>query len=131
MKPLALVPPEMQAAIDLMKMSPGLLSHHHVFLSGMTGAGPDGAMPDDSETQFRQVFAKIEAILAQAGLDLSDVVEMTSYHIGLREHFNLFQSIRVALLTEPYPAWTAVEVAGLRRVGAIVEVRVVAALRAT
>ncbi|WP_275041520.1 hypothetical protein [Tateyamaria sp. ANG-S1] len=32
-------------------------------------------------------------------------------------------------LRAPYPAWTAVEVAGLRRVGAVVEIRAIAALR--
>lgn len=51
---------------------------------------------------------------------------MTSYHVGLREHFDLFNAIRLESFEDPYPAWTAVEVAGPRREGAIVEVRVIA-----
>ncbi|MEL6808973.1 MAG: Rid family hydrolase [Pseudomonadota bacterium] len=67
-------------------------------------------------------------MLAEADLTLASVVEMTSYHIGLRDHFDAFDAVRRAHLRDPYPAWTAVEVAGLRRVGAVVEIRVVAAL---
>ena len=48
---------------------------------------------------------------------------MTTNHIGLRGHFELFQSGRINYLKKPYPAWTAVEVAGMRREGAIVEVQ--------
>lgn len=51
---------------------------------------------------------------------------MTTYHVGLRDHFDLFNQVRLEYLEEPYPAWTAVEVAGLRREGAIVEIRVIA-----
>ena len=51
---------------------------------------------------------------------------MTSYHVGLREHFDLFNAIRLESFEDPYPAWTAVEVAGPRREGAIVDVRVIA-----
>ena len=51
---------------------------------------------------------------------------MTTYHIGLRDHVALFDRIRLDYLTEPYPAWTVVEVAGLRREGAFVDIRVIA-----
>ncbi len=107
-------------------MSPAIVSGDHVFLTGVTGAGPDGVMPDDLETQFRAVFDKIVFLLDQAGLSPRAVVEMTSYHVGLRDHFDLFSAVRADYVGDPYPAWTAVEVAGLRRPGACVEVRVVA-----
>ncbi|WP_332685390.1 Rid family hydrolase [Bosea sp. (in: a-proteobacteria)] len=87
-------------------------------------------MPEDAEAQFRNVFRKIGLLLAEAGLDFGSVVEMTSYHVGLREHFDLFDAVRLEHLGEPFPAWTAVEVAGLRREGAVVEVRIIAALDA-
>ena len=111
-----------------MRLSPGMVSGDHVFLTGITGSAPDGAMPGDPETQFRQAFDKIGAVLAEAGLGYDAIVEMTSYHIGLRDHFDCFSAVRAEYVAEPYPAWTAVEVAGLRRKGALVEIRVVAAL---
>ena len=70
----------------------------------------------------------LETILAEADLGLRSIVEMTSDHVGLRGHFEIFDRVRRARLTAPYPAWTAVEVVGLRRPGAVVEIRVIAAL---
>ncbi len=112
-----------------MKLSPGVISNEHVFLTGMTGSLADGSMPEAPEAQFRCAFDKIAAVLAEAGLNPADIVEMTSYHVGIADHFDLFAAVRAEYVAEPYPAWTAVEVAGLRRPGALVEVKVVAAIR--
>ena len=107
-------------------MSPGILSGDHVFLTGVTGSDLQGRMPEDPEIQMRNAFEKIGSVLREARLTFRSIVEMTSYHVGLRGHFDLFDAIRLEYLEEPYPAWTAVEVAGLRREGAIVEIRVIA-----
>ena len=109
-------------------MSPGVASGNHVFLTGTTGSAPDGTMPENAETQFEACFDKIAAVLAEAELTLDAVVEMTSFHVGLRGHFELFDTVRCQRFKPPYPAWTAVEVPLLRRDGAMVEIRIVAAL---
>jgi enamine deaminase RidA (YjgF/YER057c/UK114 family) len=126
----ALFPAGSRTTADQIKLSPGLISGNHVFVTGMTGSSPDGTMPDNLEDQFRQAFEKIGAVLREAGLDHGAVVEMTTYHVGLRDHFDLFCAVRAEFVSAPYPAWTAVEVAGLRRQGAVVEIRVIAALDA-
>lgn len=107
-------------------MSPGILSGNHLFLTGATGGDAEGHMPEDPETQFRNCFDKIVLVLEEAGLSFASVVEMTTYHVGLRDHFDLFDTVRLDYARKPYPAWTAVEVAGLRREGAIVEIRIIA-----
>ena len=122
----ALFPPEFRVAAERLNMSPAIVSGDHIFLTGATGSDAHGHMPDDPETQFRSTFEKIDLVLKAGGLTLDAIVEMTTYHIGLRDHFPLFDRIRLEYLTAPYPAWTAVEVAGLRREGAIVEIRVIA-----
>jgi len=122
----AIVPPEFRAGADQLKMSPAILSGDHVFLTGTTGSDLQGRMPQDQATQIRNAFDKIGAVLQEAGLTFDAVVEMTSYHVGLRTHFDLFDVIRLEYFQAPYPAWTAVEVAGLRREGAIVEIRAIA-----
>ena len=124
----ALFPAGKRTTGDRIKLSPGVISGNHVFLTGMTGSGPDGNMPDNLDAQFQQAFAKIAAILLQAGLGFDAIVEMTSYHVGLRDHFEQFCAIRSQYVSEPYPARTAFKVAGLRRKGAVVEIRVVAAI---
>jgi enamine deaminase RidA (YjgF/YER057c/UK114 family) len=126
----AVFPEGSRAIADRLMLSPGIISGNHVFLSGITGSGPDGSMPDDPEDQFRQAFQKIGVVLAEAGLGFDAVVEMTSYHVGLRDHFDRFCRVRSEFVASPYPAWTAVEVAGLRREGALVEIRVTAAISA-
>lgn len=98
----------------------------HLFLTGMTGSEASGGMPCDPEQQFHNAFAKIGAVLTEAGLGYSAIVEMTSYHIGIRDHFDLFNQVRRHYVCNPFPAWTAVGVAELRRPGALVEIRVVA-----
>jgi len=113
---------------DQIRLSPGIISGGHVFLTGMTGSRPDGTMPETEEEQFRQAFEKIGAVLQEAGLDFGAIVEMTTYHVGLRDHFDRFCAVRSDYVAEPFPAWTAVEVAGLRREGAVVEIKVVAAI---
>ncbi len=124
-----LVPAGAEAAADALKLSPGILSGGHVFLTGVTGSRSDGQMPEQPKAQFEEVFRKIGTVLAEAGLDHGDIVEMTSYHIDITRHFELFSQVRARFVKAPYPAWTAVEIAGLRRPGALVEVRVIAALR--
>ena len=126
MAKVPIVPPEFRSGHERFKFSPGVISGGHLFLTGMTGGGLDGRMPPEAEAQFRNAFDKINLVLREAGLTFRSVVEMTSYHVGLRGHFDLFDAVRLEHVEEPYPAWTAVEVAGLRREGAIVEIRVVA-----
>lgn len=75
---------------------------------------------------MRAAFDKIGLVLDEAGLSFRSIVEMTTYHIGLRDHFEVFDRVRLSFVHAPYPAWTAVEVAGLRRPGAVVEIRVIA-----
>jgi enamine deaminase RidA (YjgF/YER057c/UK114 family) len=128
MTPTALIPAGARATADQMKLSPGVISGGHVFLTGMTGSRPDGTMPIELEDQFRRAFCKIGDVLREAGLGFDTIVEMTSFHVGLRNHFDQFCAVRSEFVSDPFPAWTAVEVAGLRKVGAVVEIKVVAAL---
>jgi enamine deaminase RidA (YjgF/YER057c/UK114 family) len=107
-------------------VSPGVYSNGHLFVTGMTGSNADGSMPQSEEAQFHRAFEKIGAVLSAGGLDYGDIVEMTTFHVGLRDHFDAFNRIKGTYLVAPYPAWTAIEVAALRREGAVVEIRVIA-----
>lgn len=127
MKKRAVIPTEFKAGAENLKMSPGILSGRHLFLNGVTGSNLEGLMPVSEEEQFRNAFEKMGAVLKEAKLGFEAVVEMTTYHVGLRAHFELFDKVRLDYLPAPYPAWTAVEVAGLRREGAVVEIRAIAA----
>lgn len=122
----AIVPPGMEGYVRDWQMSPGLQAGEFVFLTGMTGAGPDGTIDTDPEAQIRLAFQRVEAVLHEGGLSFGDVVEMTSYHVGIASHIDVFRAIRAAYLAEPFPAWTAIEVAGFVTPGTICELRIVA-----
>jgi len=80
----------------------------------------------DMESQVRQVFRNLQAIVEAAGAQLDDVVKATVYLIDL-SHFALVNRIMAEYFREPYPARAAVGVAGLPR-GAQIEVECVVAL---
>lgn len=126
MRKRAIIPHETAAASRKLQLSPAMWSRGHLFLTGVTGSLPDGTMPEDPNTQFRSVFKKIRELLEEANTDTSAIVEMTSYHIDIETYFDRFADARAAYVRAPYPAWTAIGVAALRRPGALVEVRVIA-----
>ncbi len=80
----------------------------------------------DMESQVRQVFRNLQAIVEAAGARLDDVVKATVYLIDL-SHFALVNKIMAEYFREPYPARAAVGVAALPR-GAQIEVECVVAL---
>jgi enamine deaminase RidA (YjgF/YER057c/UK114 family) len=121
-----IVPTQLQSYRDDWHMSPGVSSNGLIFLTGMTGTRDDGSIARDVEQQIRDAFEKVRLVLNEAGYDLSAVVEMTSYHVGIRDHIDVFRAVRDEHLGEPYPAWTAIEVSGFISPEAVVELRVVA-----
>jgi enamine deaminase RidA (YjgF/YER057c/UK114 family) len=71
----------------------------------------------------------MKAVLAEAGLDFADVVEMTTYHVDLQKHIGAFMAVKDRYVSEPFPAWTAIGITELAFPGGLAEVRVVAKLR--
>jgi len=122
----AVTPDNLSRLRDDWRMSPGIASNGLLFLTGMTGSRADGSCAANPEEQIRDAFAKVLDVLVEAGLDHSHIVEMTSYHVGIHDHLEVFRQVRDEFVTEPYPAWTAIEVAGFIPRDAIVELRVVA-----
>jgi enamine deaminase RidA (YjgF/YER057c/UK114 family) len=122
----SIIPSELISYYVDWRMSPGLVCNGLLFMTGMTGHRPDGTFADDPAEQIRAAFAKIDSVLAEAALDRSSIVEMTSFHVGLQAHIEIFRTLHDQYVVEPYPAWTAIEVSGLASPDAIVEIRVVA-----
>ena len=106
--------------------SPVLDTGEFAFLSGVTGVHPDGSLSTDPRTQIRDTFKFVKANLAAAELTFDDVVEMTTYHVGLRTHLPVFIEVKDAYITAPYPAWSAIGVTELITEGTLIEIRVIA-----
>lgn len=122
-----IIPAAMQPVYDQWHFAPAVKTDDGtLYLSGLIGTEADSSVSDDPERQFHQVFTAMEEILAEASCSISDVVEMTSYHLRLTETFPVFSAVKDARMPEPYPAWTAIGVHSLLLAGALVEVRAVA-----
>ena len=97
-----------------------------VRVTGHTGETADGVFSAEPEDQIRQVFRNIDLTLAEAAATWSDVVEITSYHVGLLNQADALLRIAGEFLDDPYPAWTAVGVTELVVPEALVEISCVA-----
>jgi enamine deaminase RidA (YjgF/YER057c/UK114 family) len=124
----SVVPDGMQSFYDQFHFAPAVRVGKQVFCSGQVGNGPGGKLDPDPAAQIATAFENVRAVLEEAGASFADVVEMTSFHVGLSAHIGVFMQVKDAFVKEPYPAWTAVGVAELA-FGALVEIKVTALLR--
>jgi enamine deaminase RidA (YjgF/YER057c/UK114 family) len=123
------LPKGMEGFYNNFHFSPAVKDKDRLFLAGMIGLEPDGTAVKDPEKQYTQAFETLKAVLAEAGCSYSDVVEMTTFHVGLQAQLQLFSKVKDRYMPEPYPAWTGIGVSELAVPGALVEIRLVARLR--
>lgn len=97
-----------------------------VFCSGQLGITKDDAIPEGAGEQTRLCFANIEAILAEAGMGLSNIVRINAF-VTDREHLAPYMEVRNALFSHPAPASTLMIVSGFARPEFKVEIEAIAA----
>ena len=102
-----------------------------VFVSGQgpTDAAGNVVGVDDPETQVRQVFANIQALLAAAGGGLEHIAEMTLYLRDIN-HRPLVTKVRAEVLKQPYPTATMVEISDFAAPEWLVEISALAVVPA-
>ncbi|QPH53789.1 RidA family protein [Pontivivens ytuae] len=123
------VPPAMRPLYESWRMAPGVIDGGRLVMTGFSGVALDGSMSPDPETQMRTAFDQVGLVLAEASCIWADLIEMTSYHVDIAAQIDLFRRVRNEYVAPPYPAWTALGVAGLASAGAVVEIRAVARVR--
>lgn len=108
-------------------MSPVVDAGDFVFFSGVTGVETNGKASSDAETQFRHAFTFLGENLEAAGLSFANIVDLTSYHVNLRQHAKSFIKVKDEFLSKPpYPAWTAIGVNELWFPDVLVELHIIA-----
>ncbi len=123
-----IIPASQKVLYENFHFAPGVVDGENLRCSGVIGMNSDGSVPEDPETQFTRAFEAIGEVLAEAGATFSDITDMTTFHIGMREHMALFSQVRGQFIEAPYPAWTAVGTTELALPGALVEIKVTARL---
>jgi enamine deaminase RidA (YjgF/YER057c/UK114 family) len=121
------VPAAQRHFYDRFHFAPAVRAGGLLLCSGQIGTGPDGRPPAEPEAQFVAAFEQVGTVLAEAGLGFADVVELTTFHVGM-QHLAAFAAVKDRYLAAPYPAWTAIGVSELAFPGGLVEVRATARL---
>jgi enamine deaminase RidA (YjgF/YER057c/UK114 family) len=118
-----------QFMYDNFHFSEATKSNGFLLCSGVIGSGAKGKLPEDIKEEFRNAWASVGKLLEECGISYGDILEYTSYHVGLQAHMADFMSVRDEFLCAPWPAWTAVGITELALPGAHVEIRVTAKLK--
>lgn len=122
----ALNPPSIAAPLGLYSHAividaPGRWLH----VSGQVGVRPDGSTPADFATQVEVAWTNLAAVLASAGMDVSNLVKVTTYLVDEAD-LPALGPVRARFLGDARPASTLVVVKALAKPGWRVEVEATA-----
>lgn len=125
----AIVPKGMEDVYDKIHYAPAVRVGDTLYVSGQIGRDEKMQLVEGSEAQIVQAFENLKKVLAAAGAQMNDIVDLTSFHTDMRE-LQLFMKVKDRYLTKDFPAWTAIGAAQLCGApGYIIEIKAVAVLR--
>jgi len=122
------IPKGMERLYEQFHFAPAVKDGNRLYCSGVIGIGADGRASADPETQFTQAFESLKSVLATAGTSFANVIEMTTFHVGLQANLPAFMKVKDRYLLAPYPAWTAIGITELAVPGGLVEIKVIATI---
>ncbi|ATE61465.1 RidA family protein [Thauera sinica] len=125
----AIIPKGMEYVYDKIHYAPAVRVGDTVYVSGQIGRDDDMKLVEGTEAQIVQAFENLKTVLEAAGAQMSDIVDLTTFHTDMRD-LQLFMKIKDRYLTRDFPAWTAIGAASLGGApGYIIEIKAVAVLR--
>jgi enamine deaminase RidA (YjgF/YER057c/UK114 family) len=83
-----------------------------LFGAGQVGVGPDGTVGKDITEQARLVWRNIGEVLASAGMEITDIVQLNMLLLDRADREGA-QAVREEVLGDHMPASTLMYVAGL------------------
>lgn len=125
------VPQGFEIIRDDFNAGPIVRAGDSLYISGVVVGLPDGVerTPENVEAAIRHGFNAVRALLLEVGADWDNVAELTTYHVDMRSHQEVFNDIRMEIFAEaPFPAWTALGVEQLWDDAFFMEITLVAYL---
>src|SRR5215207_4120188 len=115
---------------DRVTFSPAVRAGRLLFISGTTAVDENREVvgKGDIVAQTRFIFEKFEKILRDAGGSFDNIVETTDYFLTFEDYNRTADVRREFFKGPPYPAATGVQVAGLIREHALIEIKATAVL---
>jgi aminoacrylate peracid reductase len=115
---------------DRVTFSPAVRAGRLLFISGTTAVNDQREVvgKGDIVAQTRFIFQKFEKLLHDAGGSMANIVETTDYFLTFDDYNRTAEVRREFFKGPPYPAATGVQVAGLIREHALIEIKATAVL---
>lgn len=121
-----IIPEQMREIVTRAGYAPAVRAGGLLFCAGQIGRDADLGIIHDPEAQFQACWDNLREVLAAGGCSFDDVVEMTTYHVGMSAHMDLFREVKNRVFPRGTCAWTRIGVAELAHPGLLVEIKVVA-----
>lgn len=103
-----------QALYERNRYSPAIKSNGFLFVSGQVGSLEDGSPEPVLEAQVRLAFENLNAILASAGANFNDVIDVTVFMVNPESTMETIWTVVPDYWGQaPYPTLTAVGVTWL------------------
>ena len=110
---------------DRMQFSQAVKAGGMIFVSGQVGIDENLKIADGIENQTENAFRNLEKVLAEAGANLQDIVELVTFHTSMKE-MKGFAKVKAKFIPDNFPAWTAIGVTELVLPGLLVEIKATA-----
>ncbi|MBB1598225.1 RidA family protein [Achromobacter sp. UMC46] len=125
-----ILPDSMKTLADRAGYAPAVKVGHTVYCAGQVGRTPDLQVIADPEAQFAAAWENLRVVLAEAGCTFDDVVDMTTYHVDMAVHMDVFRAVKDRTFPRGRCAWTCIGVSELARPGLLVEIKCTAIAKA-
>jgi enamine deaminase RidA (YjgF/YER057c/UK114 family) len=125
----AIIPKGMEYVYDKIHYAPAVRVGNTLYVSGQIGRDDNMQLVEGAEAQIVQAFENLKKVIDAAGAQMSDIVDLTTFHTDMRD-LQLFMKVKDRYLTKDFPAWTAIGAASLGgAAGYIIEIKAVAVLQ--
>lgn len=118
-----ILPDSMKTLADRAGYAPAVKVGHAVYCAGQVGRTADLQVIADPEAQFAAAWENLRVVLAEAGCTFEDVVDMTTYHVDMSTHMDVFRAVKDRTFPRGLCAWTCIGVSELARPGLLVEIK--------
>lgn len=118
-----IVPPGMERIFQDYGYAPALQVGRILHCAGQVGRTPDLQVIEDPEAQFEACWNNVATVLAAAGCGFADVIDLTTYHVEMQRHFDVFKMVKNRRFPRQTCPWTAIGVQSLSRPGLLLEIK--------
>lgn len=125
----SVIPDSMQIIVERAGYLPAVKVGATLYCAGQVGRTVAMEVILDPEQQFRAAWENLRLVLAAGGCGFDDIVDLTTYHVGLQQHLPLFREVKDRLFPRGTCPWTCIGVAELAQPGLLVEIKCTAIAR--